>query len=157
MFVLCADPCGSVCILAYRLLVRMMADGELDDDTVREIENVTETIKLLWHDAAIKLFNLKLHVLVDHAIPEDMGNTGTPYQWTSARFELLHRRLQLRLPQNTTNCEELAVENTRMVCNGKVYSSSHTHAGMLRTLGSVSSQRSIRDSRDCSSVILLSG
>ncbi|KAL6742946.1 hypothetical protein Aduo_016037 [Ancylostoma duodenale] len=108
---LCADPCGSVCILAYWLLVRVMADGELDDDTIRGIKNVAKTMKLLWHDAAIKLFTLKLHVLVDHAILEDMENTGTPYQWTSAGFEYLHHRLQLRLPQNTTNCEELAVKN----------------------------------------------
>ncbi|RCN46038.1 hypothetical protein ANCCAN_07904 [Ancylostoma caninum] len=74
----CADPCGSVCILAYWLLVRVMADGELDDDTIRGIKNVTKTMKLLWHDAAIKLFTLKLHGIDGSRHPGGHGEYRHP-------------------------------------------------------------------------------
>ncbi|RCN42340.1 hypothetical protein ANCCAN_11685, partial [Ancylostoma caninum] len=106
---LCADSCGSACILIYWLLVRVITDSEIDDGTLRGIKNVARTMKLLWYDASVMLFTLKLHVFLDHAVLEDMERAGTPYHWTSAGFEALHRRTQLRITQCTTNCEELAV------------------------------------------------
>ncbi|RCN28444.1 hypothetical protein ANCCAN_25812 [Ancylostoma caninum] len=105
---LCADPCGSACILIYWLLVRVITDGEIDDGTLRGIKNVARTMKLLWYDACVMLFTLKLHVYLDHAALEKMERAGTLSHRTSAGFEALHRRMQLRITQNTTNCEELA-------------------------------------------------
>ncbi|KAL6726636.1 hypothetical protein Aduo_008588 [Ancylostoma duodenale] len=57
----CADPCGSVCILIYWLLVRVLADGEMDSDTLRGLKNVATNLKLLWSEVSLKLFTLKLH------------------------------------------------------------------------------------------------
>ncbi|KAL6728859.1 hypothetical protein Aduo_010593 [Ancylostoma duodenale] len=107
----CADPVGCVCILVYWLLVRIIADGEINSNLFRGVRNVARTLKNFWYEISPKLFTLKLHVFLDHAIMQDMEHCGTPYHWTSSGFESLHRSLQMRIPQCTTNCEELVIKN----------------------------------------------
>ncbi|VDO27518.1 unnamed protein product, partial [Heligmosomoides polygyrus] len=57
------------------------------------------------------LITLKVHCLVNHAVLEDLPLVGSPYHWSSSSFESMHRRLQLRIPQCTTNVGETIIEN----------------------------------------------
>ncbi|RCN50550.1 hypothetical protein ANCCAN_03404 [Ancylostoma caninum] len=100
---LCADACGSACILIYWLLVRVISDGETNDATLRGIKNVARTMKLLWYDASVMLFTLKLNVFLNHSILDDVQRACDHYHWTSAGFEALHCRMKLRITQSTTN------------------------------------------------------
>ncbi|RCN26011.1 hypothetical protein ANCCAN_28270 [Ancylostoma caninum] len=108
---LCAEPAGAVCILVYWLLIRVMADGDFSNDVLKGLKNVARTLKFLWSEVSRKLFTLKLHVLLDHAILEDMDRCGTPLHWTSAGFEALHKRLTMKIPDYATNAEDSIVKN----------------------------------------------
>ncbi|KAL6742632.1 hypothetical protein Aduo_015763 [Ancylostoma duodenale] len=108
---LCADSTGAVAILAYWLLVRTIAGGRVDSSEFRTVKHMAKSLKYFWYELSPRLFTLKLHVFLDHAIQQDMEYCGTPYHWTSGGFESLHRSLQLRIPQCTTNCEEVVIKN----------------------------------------------
>ncbi|KAL6727424.1 hypothetical protein Aduo_009301 [Ancylostoma duodenale] len=109
---LCSDPCGSACILSYWALVRLMAESkELTITSMREIKSLAEAVKNLWSEVSLRMFTLKVHCLIDHAISEDLMEVGSPFHWSSAGFERMHRYLQHKIAQSTTNCEEAIVRS----------------------------------------------
>ncbi|RCN27317.1 hypothetical protein ANCCAN_26951 [Ancylostoma caninum] len=89
---LCSEDTASCYLLVYWLLIHVPVDGSHHPDVVRGIKNVAQ-------------------VLTDHAIEEDLQQCGSPYQWSFSPFESAHRRLQLRIVESTTNCEEAIVKN----------------------------------------------
>ncbi|RCN26867.1 hypothetical protein ANCCAN_27406, partial [Ancylostoma caninum] len=107
---LCTEDTASVCLLVYWLLIHSLVDGAYREDVVRGIQNVAKTLKKLCSEVSKKFFTLKFHALIDHAIMEDLGVCGSPYQWSSSPFESVHRKLQHRIAQSTTNCEEAVMK-----------------------------------------------
>lgn len=109
---LCSRPAGSACILSFWILVRILErSSEFTTETAEVVRALATAMKNLWKEMSLFLFTLKVHVFLDHAIHEDMLFAGSPYHWTASPFESLHRRLQLRADQGTTNCEDTLIRN----------------------------------------------
>ncbi|KAK6019460.1 hypothetical protein OSTOST_14904 [Ostertagia ostertagi] len=108
----CADPVGAVAVLTYWILVRVIERSpELTVNDFPGVQELARAMKNLWYAIEPTLFTLKVHCFVDHALLEDIYDVGTPYHWTASAFESMHRRLQLRVAQCTTNVEDAVVEN----------------------------------------------
>ncbi|VDO99308.1 unnamed protein product [Heligmosomoides polygyrus] len=109
---MCADDCGSSCVLIYWALVRsLQKSSELTSETMSRIRELANALKSLWRSVSKQLFTLKLHCVIDHSCLEDLQDVGTAYQWSAEGFEKMHRTLQLRHSQSATNCEELLMKN----------------------------------------------
>ncbi|KAK6017191.1 hypothetical protein OSTOST_17321, partial [Ostertagia ostertagi] len=108
----CADPVGAFAVLTYWILVRVIERSpELTVNDFPGVQELARAMKNLWYAIEPTLFTLKVHCFVDHALLEDIYDVGTPYHWTASAFESMHRRLQLRVAQCTTNVEDAVVEN----------------------------------------------
>lgn len=109
---LLCDPIGCAAVLCYWSLTQALQNREdWNIETISETKDLALAMKRLWSRVSKQLFTLKLHCLIDHAIVQDLEYSGTPYQWSAAPFERMHRVLQIRHTQNATNCEELLLKN----------------------------------------------
>ncbi|WKY04465.1 hypothetical protein Q1695_005456 [Nippostrongylus brasiliensis] len=106
------EPVGAVAVLAYWILVRVLEKTkEITSADFPGIRDLANSMKFLWYDLDPTLFTLKVHCFIDHALLEDLPFAGSPYNWSSNSFESVHRRLQLRVAQCTTNVEEKLINN----------------------------------------------
>lgn len=105
-----ADPndavCVCVCVLAYWLLVRLIAGGQLSPAYFE----VSEAWPEAWSTRGKMRLSSLIKVFLGYAIMEEMEFCGTPYHWTASGSEALHRILQFQVPQCTTNYEESVVK-----------------------------------------------
>lgn len=89
----------------------MSKGGSFTVPDIELLKSLAASMKSVWEKISRSLFTLKLHVLLDHCLTEDIDYAGTPWHWSASGFESLHRRLQLRVDQNVTNCQEILVKN----------------------------------------------
>ncbi|KAL6738582.1 hypothetical protein Aduo_012117 [Ancylostoma duodenale] len=59
---MCADPAGSVCVLGYWFLGRVLAESIVEEALFNGIRNIASTLKPLCYQVSTKLFTLKFHV-----------------------------------------------------------------------------------------------
>ncbi|VDP03350.1 unnamed protein product [Heligmosomoides polygyrus] len=90
-------------VLSYWILVVTLQTLHKQEVNISILPSLATTLKHLWFKLSPSLFSLKLHVLLDHAIGEDLQRYGTPNHWSSSGFESNHRRMQLRIAQSTTH------------------------------------------------------
>lgn len=107
---MCSNPVASVALLSYWILMRQLEYAHMNETNLRAVRDTASKLKLLWGQLTPRLFTLKLHVLLDHAIVEDVFYAGPPNFWTSAGFESIHKRLQMKVALSATNSEGLVFE-----------------------------------------------
>ncbi|RCN37521.1 hypothetical protein ANCCAN_16577 [Ancylostoma caninum] len=106
-------------LLGFWLCLRIMARSQtLTTFAIQEIQELARLTKEIWAAMAPDTFTMKCHWFFEHGMREEMLDHGTMYQWSSSPFESLHRRLQIKLHQSTTNSAAAMIE--RYLLNKKM-------------------------------------
>ncbi|CAJ0590064.1 unnamed protein product [Cylicocyclus nassatus] len=101
---LCPSALSSASIVGYWFCVKeLQAVEDLTTVKIRVIQSVALHLKQIWSRLSQEIFTIKTHNFFDHCILDEIEQHGSPYLWSAAPFEAIHRVLQIPHNQYVTN------------------------------------------------------
>ncbi|CAJ0600349.1 unnamed protein product [Cylicocyclus nassatus] len=93
---LCPSPLCTASLVGYWYCIKeLQAVEDLTTVNVKFVQTAMCLVKQLWHEMSDSMFTLKAHNLFDHCVLEEVELYGSPYVWSAAPFEFIHRILQV--------------------------------------------------------------
>ncbi|CAJ0597310.1 unnamed protein product [Cylicocyclus nassatus] len=103
---LCPSALSSASIVGYWFCVKeLQAVEDLTAVKIRVIQSVALHVKQIWSRLSQEIFTIKTHNFFDHCILDEIEQHGSPYLWSAAPFEAIHRVLQIPHNQYVTNSD----------------------------------------------------
>ncbi|CAJ0605969.1 unnamed protein product [Cylicocyclus nassatus] len=101
---LCPSALSSASIVGYWFCVKeLQAVEDLTTVKIRVTQSVALHLKQIWSRLSQEIFTIKTHNFFDHCILDEIEQHGSPYLWSAAPFEAIHRVLQIPHNQYVTN------------------------------------------------------
>ncbi|CAJ0605772.1 unnamed protein product [Cylicocyclus nassatus] len=103
---MCPSALSSASLVGYWFCVKeLQALEDLTTVKIRVIQSVALHVKQIWSCLSQDIFTIKTHNFFDHCIVDEIEQHGSPYLWSAAPFEAIHRVLQIPHNQFVTNSD----------------------------------------------------
>ncbi|CAJ0600347.1 unnamed protein product [Cylicocyclus nassatus] len=104
---LCPSPLCTASLVGYWYCIKeLQAVEDLTTVNIEFVQTAMCLVKQLWHEMSDSMFTLKAHNLFDHCVLEEVELYGSPYVWSAAPFESIHRILQVPHNQYVSNSND---------------------------------------------------